>query len=111
MKMVLGAISAPFRVFNKNIGHEEAFMRNPKGGCSIPPPFSQWPMGCISDESTSLQKSFLLSPPSNRNLRRGPWTPTTVAMQVDVTLRGSKASNFMPILNSFFGGTECWKKQ
>lgn len=29
LKAVAGAISAPFRVLNRNIGQEEAFIRNP----------------------------------------------------------------------------------
>lgn len=29
LKAVAGAISAPFKVLNRNIGHEEAFIRNP----------------------------------------------------------------------------------
>lgn len=29
LKAVPGAISAPFKVLNRNIGHEEAFIRNP----------------------------------------------------------------------------------
>ena len=70
----------------------------------MPPFFSQLPMGWISDESTRRQKSFLLSLPSSRRRRRAPVSPTTVAMQVDVVLRGSCASSFMPALNSFTGG-------
>lgn len=30
LKAVPGAISAPFKVLNRNMGHEEAFMRNPE---------------------------------------------------------------------------------
>ncbi|KYM76358.1 hypothetical protein ALC53_13385, partial [Atta colombica] len=45
--------------------------------------------------------------PSNLNLNRGPRTPTTVAIQVDVKFRGSNASNFILILNSFVGGISC----
>lgn len=77
---------------------------SPKGGWSIPPFFSQLPMGWISAESTRRQKSFLLSLPSRRNRRRAPVSPTTVAIQVDVVFLGSWASNFMPILNSLLGG-------
>lgn len=98
-------MSALLRVLRRNIGQEEAFIRNPRGGCNIPPAFSQWPIGRTSCESTRRQKSFLLSPPSSRSRRRGPWTPTTVAMHVDVTLRGSRASSFIPARNSFLGGT------
>jgi hypothetical protein len=43
----------------------------------------------MSLESTNLQKSFLLSEPSRRKRSRGPITATTVAMQVEVRLRGS----------------------
>lgn len=31
LKAVAGAISAPFKVLNRNMGHEEAFIRNPGG--------------------------------------------------------------------------------
>ena len=58
--------------------------------------YSTLPIGWISLESTSLQKSFLLSEPSSLKRRRGPITPTTVAMHVDVRLRGSCASSFTP---------------
>lgn len=84
---------------------------SPSGGCSIPPFFSQFPMGWISAESTSLQKSFLLSLPSRRRRRRAPVRPTTVAMHVDVVFRGSWASSFILILNSFAGGVyDCKEK-
>lgn len=86
------------------MGQEEAFSRKPRGGCSIPPFFSQFPMGWISAESTSRQKSFLLSLPSRRRRRRAPVSPTTVAMHVDVVFRGSWASSFILILNSLAGG-------
>lgn len=80
----------------------------PRGGCSIPPCSSQCPMGWISLlQSTKRQKSFLLSEPSSLSLSLGPRVPTTVAMQVEVRLRGSSASSFMPILNSFLGGILC----
>lgn len=82
---------------------------SPSGGCSMPPFFSQFPMGWISEESTRRQKSFLLSLPSSRRRRREPVRPTTVAMQVDVVFLGSWASNFMPALNSFTGGAVPWK--
>lgn len=29
LKAVAGAISAPFKVLNRNMGHEDAFIRNP----------------------------------------------------------------------------------
>lgn len=70
----------------------------------MPPFFSQLPIGWISEESTRRQKSFLLSDPSNLSRRREPVKPTTVAMQVDVVLRGSWASSFIPALNSLGGG-------
>lgn len=80
------------------------------GGCSMPPFFSQLPIGCISEESTRRQKSFLLSDPSNRSRRREPIRPTTVAIQVDVVLRGSWASSFIPVLNSLIGGAGLYVK-
>lgn len=79
---------------------------SPRGGCSIPPFFSQFPIGWISAESTSRQKSFLLSLPSRRRRRRAPVSPTTVAIQVDVVFLGSCASSFMLILNSLLGGVQ-----
>uniref|UniRef100_A0A182TFT9 Uncharacterized protein n=1 Tax=Anopheles melas TaxID=34690 RepID=A0A182TFT9_9DIPT len=102
--MSAGAITAPFSVFDRNVGQLLAFSRKPSGGFSISPDRSQCPIGWISFESTSRQKSFLLSPPSSRRRKREPSTPTTVAMQVEVMLRGSSASSFMLILNSFLGG-------
>lgn len=81
---------------------------SPSGGCSMPPFFSQLPIGWISEESTRRQKSFLLSDPSRRSRSREPVKPTTVAMQVDVVFRGSWASSFMPALNSFTGGVRLW---
>lgn len=80
----------------------------PSGGCSMPPFFSQLPIGWISEESTRRQKSFLLSDPSKRSRRREPVRPTTVAMQVDVVFRGSWASSFIPALNSLIGGVRLW---
>lgn len=82
----------------------------PSGGCSMPPFFSQLPIGWISEESTRRQKSFLLSDPSNRSRRREPVRPTTVAIQVDVVLRGSWASSFIPALNSLIGGAGLYVK-
>lgn len=68
-------------------------------------------MGWISAESTSRQKSFLLSLPSRRRRRRAPVRPTTVAMQVEVVFLGSWASSFILILNSFAGGVyDCKEK-
>lgn len=84
-------------------------VNSPSGGWSMPPFFSQLPMGWISDESTRRQKSFLLSLPSSRRRRRAPVSPTTVAMQVEVVLRGSCASSFMPALNSFSGGVVLYR--
>lgn len=68
------------------------------------PFFSQVPMGWMSEESTSLQKSLLLSLPSRRRRRRTPVSPITVAMHTDVELRGSWASSFIPTLKSLEGG-------
>lgn len=77
----------------------------------MPPFFSQVPMGCMSEESTSLQKSFLLSLPSSRNLSLAPVIPITVAIQTEVTLRGSWASSFIPTLKSFVGGILDYSKR
>lgn len=77
----------------------------PSGGCSISPFFSHVPIGWISEESTSLQKSLLLSLPSRRRRRRTPVKPITVAIQTEVELRGSWASSFIPTLKSLEGGT------
>lgn len=68
------------------------------------PFLSQVPMGWMSDESISLQKSLVLSLPSRRRRRRIPIMPITVAMQTELELRGSRASSFMPALNSLVGG-------
>lgn len=68
------------------------------------PFFSQVPMGWMSEESTSLQKSLLLSLPSRRRRRRTPVSPITVAMHTEVELRGSWASSFIPTLKSLEGG-------
>lgn len=109
--MCAGATSALCNVFKRNIGQEDAFIRNPNGGCSIPPRSSQLPTGWISlFVSTKRQKSFLLSDPSRRSRNLGPRVPTIVAIQVEVRFLGSKASSFIPILNSFFGGTLCCLK-
>lgn len=105
------ATSAIVNVFNRNVGQNDAFNRKPNGGCNMPPLFSIVPTGLISFESTKRQKSFLLSLPSRRIFSRGPSTPTTVAMHVDVILRGSSASSFMPILKLFFGGSAACLKQ
>lgn len=78
---------------------------SPSGGCSMSPFFSQLPMGWMSEESTSLQKSLLLSLPSRRRRRRTPVRPITVAIQTEVELRGSWASSFIPTLKSLEGGT------
>lgn len=59
----------------------------------------------MSDESISLQKSLVLSLPSRRRRRRMPIMPITVAMQTELELRGSRASSFIPALNSLEGGT------
>lgn len=77
---------------------------SPSGGCSMSPFFSHVPMGWMSDESTSLQKSLLLSLPSRRRRSRTPVRPITVAMQTEVELRGSWASSFIPTLKSLEGG-------
>lgn len=147
LKAVAGAISAPFKVLSRNIGHEEAFIRNPSrkrqkrrrwrhfyslcasqkgrrraqippppaplpsGGCSMSPFFSQVPMGWISEESTSLQKSLLLSLPSSRRRRRTPVRPITVAMHTDVEFRGSWASSFIPTLKSLEGGIRAFREK
>lgn len=68
------------------------------------PFFSQVPMGWMSEESTSLQKSLLLSLPSRRRRRRTPVKPITVAMHTEVELRGSWASSFIPTLKSLESG-------
>lgn len=78
---------------------------SPSGGCSMSPFFSQVPIGWMSEESTSLQKSLLLSLPSRRRRRRTPVKPITVAIQTEVELRGSWASSFIPTLKSLEGGT------
>lgn len=77
----------------------------PSGGCSMSPFFSQVPMGWMSEESTSLQKSLLLSLPSRRRRRRTPVRPITEAMHTEVELRGSWASSFIPTLKSLEGGS------
>ena len=77
----------------------------PSGGWRRSPCFSEKPMGCRSDESTSRQKSFLSSLPSKRNLNLGPTPAITVATQVDVRLRGSADSSFISGSNSFSGGS------
>lgn len=69
------------------------------------PFLSQVPIGWMSDESISLQKSLVLSLPSSRRRRRIPIIPITVAMQTELELRGSRASSFIPALNSLVGGT------
>lgn len=69
------------------------------------PFLSQVPIGWMSDESISLQKSLVLSLPSRRRRRRIPIMPITVAMQTELELRGSRASSFIPALNSLEGGT------
>lgn len=79
--------------------------RWPSGGCSMSPFLSQVPIGWMSDESISLQKSLVLSLPSRRRRRRIPIMPITVAMQTELEFRGSRASSFMPALNSLDGGT------
>lgn len=78
---------------------------SPSGGCSMSPFLSQVPMGWMSDESTNLQKSLVLSLPSRRRRRRVPIMPMTVAMHTELELRGSRASSFMPALKSLEGGT------
>lgn len=69
------------------------------------PFLSQVPIGWMSDESTSLQKSLVLSLPSRRRRRRVPIMPITVAMHTELELRGSRASSFIPALKSLEGGT------
>ena len=76
----------------------------PSGGWSMSPFLSQVPIGWMSDESTSLQKSLVLSLPSRRRRRRVPIMPITVAMHTELELRGSRASSFMPALKSLEGG-------
>lgn len=78
---------------------------SPSGGCSMSPFLSQVPIGWISNESISLQKSLVLSLPSRRKRRRIPIMPITVAMHTELELRGSRASSFMPALKSLEGGT------
>jgi len=110
LKHCWGAISAPFSVWIRNFGQNEAFNLNPRGGCKHPPLLSQVPIGWISSESTSLQKSLELSVPSSRSRSRGPIAPTTLAILTDVVFRGSIASNFMLFSNSFAGGLGCYEK-
>ena len=43
LKKRLDAGSAPLRVLKRNVRQEDAFIRKPKGGCSIPPLLSQYP--------------------------------------------------------------------
>lgn len=74
------------------------------------PFFSQVPIGWMSDESTNLQKSLVLSLPSSRKRSLMPIIPITVAMQTEVELRGSRASSFIPALKSFEGGMRDCKK-
>lgn len=83
----------------------------PNGGWRRSPFFSLYPTGCRSLESASLQKSFLSSPPSSRRPSLDPRMLTTDAMQVEVRLRGSDASNFIPTLNSLDGGIGCWTEK
>lgn len=78
---------------------------SPSGGCSMSPFLSQVPMGWMSEESTNLQKSLVLSLPSRRRRRRVPIMPITVAMHTELELRGSRASSFIPALKSLVGGT------
>lgn len=93
------------------MGHEEAFILKPSGGWSMSPFLSQVPIGWMSDESTSLQKSLVLSLPSRRRRRRVPIMPITVAMHTELELRGSRASSFIPALKSLEGGTlDCLKQ-
>ena len=80
-------------------------LNKPRGGCSSFPVFSQYPTGCRSTESTSLQKSLVLSLPSSLRRIRGPIIPTTVATHIEVRLRGSTASIFWCSLNSLTGGS------
>lgn len=64
----------------------------------------------MSDESTSRQKSLVLSLPSSRRRRRVPIIPITVAMHTEFELRGSRASSFIPALKSLVGGIrDCLK--
>lgn len=85
-------------------GHAHLNVVSPSGGCSMSPFLSQVPIGWMSDESTSLQKSLVLSLPSRRRRSRVPIMPITVAMQTELELRGSRASSFMPALKSLEGG-------
>ena len=80
------------------------------GGYSIPPSFSQCPYSLSSSLSTSFQKSDFESDPSKRSLILGPNVPITVATQVDWE-RGSTASNFSSIWNSFLGISNACLKQ
>lgn len=77
----------------------------PSGGCSMSPFLSQVPIGWMSNESTSRQKSLVLSLPSRRRRSRVPIIPITVAMHTELELRGSRASSFIPALKSLEGGT------
>lgn len=73
------------------------------------PFFSQVPIGWMSAESTNRQKSLVLSLPSSRRRSLAPIKPITVAMQVEVELRGSRASSFIPTLKSLEGGIRDWR--
>lgn len=82
-----------------------ALRHPPSGGCSMSPFLSQVPIGWMSNESTSRQKSLVLSLPSRRRRSRVPIMPITVAIHTELELRGSRASSFIPALKSLEGGT------
>lgn len=84
---------------------------SPSGGCSMSPVFSHVPICWMSEESTSRQKSLVLSLPSSLSRRRAPINPITVAIQTEVEFLGSRASTFIPTLKSLLGGTIDWRER
>lgn len=98
-----------FQKKRKFTGRIKSLRHPPRGGCSMSPFLSQVPIGWMSDESTSRQKSLVLSLPSKRSRRRVPIMPITVAMHTELELRGSLASSFIPALKSLEGGTLAWR--
>ncbi|TRY56061.1 hypothetical protein DNTS_017906 [Danionella cerebrum] len=93
----------------RNIGQDEAFIRKPEKTQGTTSEDNNVPIGWMSAESTSRQKSLVLSLPSNRRRSLTPIRPITVAMQVDVEFRGSLASSFIPTLKSLEGGIRDWE--
>jgi hypothetical protein len=73
--------------------------------------FAVVPQQRISAESTSRQKSFRSSVPSNRIRNRGPSLSIIVPIDHESWFLGSIDSSFSPILNSFFGGFKDLKRK